>query len=76
MPDVLVRDVDVAVLDRIKAKAKRSNRSLQAQLKNIIRDAAEQPDALSEIELLRKFRASLQPQKTSAVELLREDRSR
>ena len=76
MPDILVRDVDVAVLERIKATAKRSNRSLQAHLKNIIRDAAEQPDLPSEIELLRKFRGSLKTQKTSAVDLLREDRDR
>lgn len=76
MPDVLVRNVEPAVVDRIKAQAKRSNRSLQSQMKLIMREAANRPEPLSQIELLRKFRASLGPQKTDSVELLRADRKR
>jgi plasmid stability protein len=37
MPDVLVRDVDGAVLERLKASAKAHGRSLQAELHEILR---------------------------------------
>lgn len=77
MPDVLVRDVDVFVLDKIKLRAKRQNRSLQSEMKIIMRIAAERPEPMSELELLRKFRASLtKVNKSDSTELLREDRDR
>lgn len=76
MPDVLIRDVDNLVLNSIKAKAKRRNRSLQTHMKIIMRKEAEQPEIMSEIELLRKFRASLRPQKIDSLKLLRQDRNR
>ena len=76
MPDVLVRDIEVAVLDRLKLRAKRQNHSLQSEMKMIFNEAAERREPLSELELLRKFRASLKPQKTDSVDLLREDRNR
>ncbi len=77
MPDVLVRNVDNVVLDKIKLRAKRQNRSLQSEMKNIMRIASERPEPMSELELLRKFRASLtKVQKSDSTELLREDRDR
>jgi len=76
MPDVLVRNIEVAVLDRLKIRAKRQNHSLQSEMKMIFNEAAERREPLSELELLRKFRASLKPQKTDSVDLLREDRNR
>ena len=77
MPDVLVRDVEVAVLDSLKLRAKRQNRSLQSEMKMIFREAAERREPLSELEVIRKIRASVKnPQTTDSVELLREDRNR
>jgi plasmid stability protein len=77
MPNVLVRDVEVTVLDRLKLRAKRQNRSLQAEVKIILQDAAARPESLSELELIRKIRASnTKVNKTDSAELLREDRDR
>ena len=42
MPDVLVRDVDEAALARLKERAKGNSRSLGAELKIIIEQAARQ----------------------------------
>ncbi|MGB7208206.1 MAG: hypothetical protein WBD27_06050 [Pyrinomonadaceae bacterium] len=77
MPNVLVRDVEVTVLDRLKLRAKRQNRSLQAEVKIILQNAAEQREPLTELELIRKIRASnTKVNKTDSAELLREDRDR
>ncbi len=77
MPDVLVRNVDAAVVEKIKLRAKRQHRSFQAELKTIINRAAALPEPLSSRELFRKFRNSLsQTNVSDSVDLLREDRSR
>lgn len=41
MPNALVRDLDRAVLERLKERARRRGRSLQAELKEILERAAE-----------------------------------
>ena len=46
MPDVLVRDLDSPVLAQLKRRAKKHHRSLQAELKMILVEAAE-PDDIS-----------------------------
>lgn len=75
--DVLVRKVDVAVLDKIKEKAKRQKRSLQAEMTLMFRDAAEKSSALDRLEEIRRIRASIKNrQQTDSVVLLREDRDR
>ncbi|MBP6001879.1 MAG: hypothetical protein KA746_00460 [Pyrinomonadaceae bacterium] len=77
MPDVLVRDVDVVVLERLKSKAKRHNRSLQSELSVLLRRASEQEEPISRLELVRKIRSSIKNvQTTDSTELLREDRER
>ena len=75
MPNVLVRDVDAFVLERLKLKAKRQNRSLQAELSLLLRRASEHDERISRLELVRKIRISIKNvQKTDSVELLREGR--
>ena len=75
--DVLVRKVDVAVLDKIKERAKRQKRSLQAEMTIIFRDAAEKSLAVDRLENLRQIRASIKNrEQTDSVILLREDRDR
>ena len=77
MPDVLVRDVDILVLERLKSKAKRENRSLQSELSILLLRASEQDEPISRLDLVRKIRGSIKNvQKTDSVELLREDRDR
>jgi len=75
--DVLVRSVPISALDKIKARAKRKNTSFQSEMIIIINEAANRAEPLSELELVRKFRASLtKVNKSDSVELLREDRNR
>jgi plasmid stability protein len=76
MSDVLIRDIEPTTLDRIKAKAKRNHRSVQAELRRIIEAAADDLDISEELELMRSIRASIGPQKTNSVDLIREDRNR
>jgi plasmid stability protein len=40
MPVVHIRDVPRSTLDRLKARARRNDRSLQAELKSILEEAA------------------------------------
>jgi plasmid stability protein len=77
MADVLIRNVDAGNISRLKARARRHNRSLQAELKQIIDRAAEQPEQLSRIELVRQIRRSIKHrQTTDSTDLVREDRNR
>lgn len=77
MKDVLVRDVEDDVLEKIKHLAKRDNRSLQSMMKKMMKELAEQAEPLSELELIRKIRFSnTKVNKTDSVDLIREDRSR
>jgi plasmid stability protein len=75
MPQVLVRDIDPAVFDRLKERAKRNGRSFEAELRVILKDAAEKNATVTpELERIRElFRG--RPASDSA-ELLREDRER
>lgn len=77
MPDVLVRDVYADALTKLKERARRNGRSLGAELKIVIEQAAQQLDmttarALAE-EMTRRLRG--RPH-TDSTELLREDRLR
>jgi plasmid stability protein len=77
MADVLVRDLDPEVVERLKTFAKEENRSLQAEMKEILTRAAQRLPRLSRLERIRKIKESIskRPQTDSAV-LLREDRDR
>ncbi len=76
MAQVLVRDVDPAVLKRLKRRARLRGRSLQSELKTILEQAstASSVDARA---LAEKISTALAGRThTDCVELLREDRSR
>ncbi len=75
MPNVLVRDVEPSVLEKLKDRAAKSGRSLQSEVQIILKDAAAKAEPLSELETARKIRDSLKVKKKSdSAELLREDR--
>jgi len=77
MPNVLVRDVETSILEKLKDRAAKSGRSLQSEVQIILKDAATKPEPLSELETARKIRNSLKAHKQSdSAELLREDRDR
>lgn len=76
MAQVLVRDLDPAVLEHLKSRARRHGRSLQGELKVILESAAlfsvDEARATSE-----RWRRRLEGRMTSdSSDLLREDRDR
>jgi plasmid stability protein len=81
MAKVLVRNLDVVVVEQLKARARACGRSLQAELKLILEQAAQPvPEKPSRVEyraLADRVRAALgdRPQADSAA-LLAEDRER
>ncbi len=78
MGDLLIRDVPEKIVARLKARAKRRNRSLQQELHSILVATATQSS--SEIfKQASRMRAKLRKKRISfsdSAELLREDRSR
>jgi plasmid stability protein len=76
MPNVLVRDVDEKVLEKLKNKAARNGRSLQREVQIILNEAINF-EPLSDLEVAKKIKDSLRGrQHSDGAELLREDRNR
>lgn len=76
MAEVLVRDLKADVVTRLKARAKRNGRSLQAELKDIIQTASRQR-AIDATALAARIRQRLRGRShTDSVALLAEDRAR
>jgi plasmid stability protein len=76
MPDVLVRDVDAAVLEKLKSRAAESGRSLQSEVRFIISDYV-QHTTLSDADVAKKIKNALRrKQHTDTGKMLREDRMR
>ncbi len=76
MAQVLVRDLDPAVVEAIRESARRKGRSLEAELRLILESAARHrsTDFWRVAERLRKRTASRQ--RTDSAELIRSDRDR
>jgi len=78
MGTVTIRNLDDRVIKRLKARAKSHRRSLEAELRELLSQASQQPlivDALAEADRI----AALTPKgvrQTDSVILLREDRRR
>ena len=78
MTDILIRNVQRKVLDRLKTTPAGNGRSLQQELQEIIRQAAGYGtlDALALADRIRAEIAEQYPEQTDSVELIREDRDR
>ena len=77
MAQVLVRQLDDKIVDRLKKRAKEHGRSLQSEVKTILEDAV--PDyegAWKRIEGLRKRLAKSGRKFSDSAALIREDRDR
>jgi plasmid stability protein len=73
MPDVLIRDLDRAVLNRLKASAKRRGRSLQAEIHAILRQAQTR-DLTESRRVSARWIARLEGrQHSDSTDLIRED---
>lgn len=78
MAQVLVRDLDEKVVERLKARAQQHGRSLQVELKKILEEAA---TAASDLEAARRAAERLQRKFagrkfSDSTELIAEDRRR
>ncbi len=76
MPDVLIRGLSKKTLDRLKARARTNNRSLQAELKSLLHRAAGEGSRGVPPEILRireLFEGQTFP---DSAEMIREDRDR
>jgi plasmid stability protein len=79
MPDVLIRNVPVHVMDALKARSAVHRRSLQEELLTVLKEEAREPDARSPHEIAAAIRERLARSgrvfgDTSAV--VRDDRER
>ncbi len=77
MTTLTVRNVESEIVKKLKAQAKRNHRSLEAELREIIRQGIA-PDAKSILREMRRIRAMTprdRPQTDSTL-LIREDRDR
>jgi antitoxin FitA len=77
VPTLTVRNIDDGVVAALKAQAKRNKRSLEAQVRVLLRDAVEPGSRTSLRELADRI-AALTPKvpQTDSTELVREDRAR
>ncbi len=79
MAEILVRDVDPAVVERLKERARKNGHTLEGEARIILeRSAGEQKLSLSEFgkicdDIRRRFKGREFP---DSVELIREDRDR
>jgi len=75
MSQILVRDLDPQTVERLKVMAARNQRSLQAELKTILSDLAEQDRKHDDfVRLAREIRKRSGPQITRGTDLIRRDR--
>jgi antitoxin FitA len=79
MPQILVRDLDTKVVDKLKKRAQREGRSLQSEVKMILEQAVNVPkvDMETARQLSRQFQEKFKGRPfPDTVSLIREDRDR
>jgi len=79
MPQILVRNLDEKVVRRLKDLAKRNGRSLQAEVRQILEQASDEPklDHAEALKLADEIRRRFAGRRVSdSAELIREDRDR
>ncbi len=77
MANLTIRNLDDAIVEKLKAKAKDNGRSLEAELRVLLTEVAERLSA-EELRARAKRIAAMTPDvpQTDSVKLLREDRDR
>jgi|APTNR8051073442_1049403.scaffolds.fasta_scaffold24767_2 plasmid stability protein len=78
MANLTIRNVDDEVVEALKAQAKAHNRSLEAEIRQILQDRARRPWTGAELRELADKIAAMTPNvlQTDSADLLREDRDR
>ena len=74
MAQVLIRGIQAEVVDRLRARARQHGRSLEMELRDVLRAAASQSDPYAEVDRVRRLFEG----RTFAdsAESIREDRDR
>ena len=77
MANITIRNLDDDVVEELKGRAKAHHRSFEAELRQILSDAARSP-SMDELRALARGIAELTPTgaQTDSAELVREDRGR
>ena len=77
MANVTIRNLDDDVVETLKTRAKENKRSLEAELRALLTEAAKRPSSMTLRDLARLIR-SMTPDvpQTDSAQLLREDRDR
>ena len=77
MTDILIRNVDAGTLERLKARAAASGRSVQQELHEIVRRAVGH-DPGAGLKLATRLRRQLEdfPTVTDSTDIIREDREK
>ena len=79
MANLTIRNLDDGVVASLKAQAKRNNRSLEAELRQVLTRVAKQRERLSAFVEAAERIAAMTPKdrpQSDSAELLREDRDR
>lgn len=78
MATLTIRDMDDGVVERLKARAKANNRSLEGEVRRLLTEAAQgRPDRSRFLELAEEIRRMTPAvAQSETVALLREDRDR
>ncbi len=76
MAQILIRGLDVAVVERLKKRAQQGGRSLQAEVKGILEGAAKVDMASARALAARIRRKQKGRPRSDSVELVRADRAR
>ncbi|MBK1657834.1 FitA-like ribbon-helix-helix domain-containing protein [Paracraurococcus ruber] len=76
MAQVLVRNLDDAVVERLKARAAKAGRSLEAELREIVTAAARpsREEVFARLDAIRARSRLLAPGEPTAAAMIREDR--
>ncbi len=79
MAEILVRDIDPASVERLRERARRNQRSLEAEAKRILEDAAPPEPSNDPKKAFREWSAAFRERtrgthQTDSAELIREDR--
>lgn len=78
MGTVTIRNLDDAVIERLKERARDNDRSLEAEIRALLTEMSERPSRKKLVEMANRI-AAMTPEdveQTDSAELLREDRDR
>lgn len=73
MAQIIVRNLDEALVERLKAKAREKRQSLEQTVREILREAV-RPSRQELVEEARQIRAMMPPSSIDSTDLIREDR--